>query len=131
MTAPLPRPELVLTWAGVVAHWQQITAAVVGVVSAIGTACVAVGLVNGGQVQQWVVIAGTVLGALGTLLGVLLPLLGAHRTVAGAQVVRAQVTPLSAPQNTDGEALVAAPWLAEHGRHEAPPDDEHSPNMAG
>jgi hypothetical protein len=127
VTTPAPRPEPVLTWAGVLARWQQITAAVVGVVTAIGTACVAVGLVQGGTVQQWVVIAGTVLGALGTLLGVLLPLLGARRTVAGAKVVREQVTPLEAPRNADGIALVAAPY----GRHEAVDGDDHSPNMAG
>jgi hypothetical protein len=114
VTTPAPRPEPVLTWAGVLARWQQITAAVVGVVTAI-------------TVQQWVVIAGTVLGALGTLLGVLLPLLGARRTVAGAKVVREQVTPLEAPRNADGIALVAAPY----GRHEAVDGDDHSPNMAG
>jgi hypothetical protein len=127
VTTPAPRPEPVLGWATVVAHWQQITAAVVGVVTAIGTACVTIGVVNGGTVQQWVVIAGTVLGALGTLLGVLLPLLGARRTVAGAQVVRAQVTPLESPRNSDGVALVAAPY----GRHEAIDGDDHSANMAG
>lgn len=116
MTAPT-RPEPVLNWAGVIANWQRITAAVVGLVYAVGAVLVAFGLATDVNIHGWAVATGTLLAGVGTVLSVVMPLVGAHHTMAGAAALREQVTPLESPQNSDGVALIAAPW---HGQHEAP-----------
>ena len=85
-------------------------AAVAGVVTAVGAGFVLVGWATTDQVQQWAVVAGGIVSAVGALLSVAMPLI----TARGA---RAQVTPLASPRDYQGTELV--PAVPEHGRHEA------------
>lgn len=87
------RPEPVLDAA-------KLAAAVSGTVLAVGAAFVVVGWVTADQVQNWAVIAGGIVTAVGTLLAVAMPII----TALGA---RAQVTPLAAPVSVQGVPLVA------------------------
>lgn len=131
MTDPLPRPEPVLDWARVVANWQQITAAVVGAVLAVGAAFVALGLARADDVNTWATIVGAILGGVGTVLAVVMPLVGAHHAQASAAILREQVTPLSSPRNEDGHALIDVEYVGRHAAKTLVGDDDHSANMAG
>jgi hypothetical protein len=94
MTDPTPtRPEPVLAAA-------KLAGAVSGLVVAVGAVFVLVGWVSPDEVQQWAVIAGGIVTALGAVLAAALPLITAH----GA---RGQVTPLADPRGVNGDPLVA------------------------
>lgn len=93
-SATTGRPEPVLDAA-------KAAAAVSGAVLAIGAALVLVGWATAEQVQNWAVIAGGIVTAVGALIAVVLPVITAY----GA---RAQVTPLAAPVSVEGVQLVAS-----------------------
>ena len=116
MTAPT-RPEPVLRLGQLVAQWQRITAAVIALVLAVGAVVVLAGWATQGEVENWARAVGGICGGEGTLLGILLPLLGAQQATEAAAVVREQVTPIEAPQNSDGHALVDA--VEVYGEHAA------------
>jgi hypothetical protein len=116
VTAPT-RPEPVLCFGAIVAHWQQITAAVVTAAYVIGGGVIGIGWATQGQVNNVAGLIGGILGGAGTVLAVVMPLIGARTAKAEAARVREQVTPLESPQNSDGHPLVDSTW---HGRHEAP-----------
>lgn len=88
------RPEPVMDAA-------KLAAAVSGAVTAIGTAFVLVGWTTADTVNNWAVVAGGIVTAVGTLITVALPII----TAVGA---RAQVTPLAAPVGMDGVPLITA-----------------------
>lgn len=89
-----PRPEPVVNYA-------KLASATSATVVAGGAVFDLLGWATPGQVQQWAGIAGGIVTAVGALLAVILP-------IGAAYAARAQVTPLSSPQNVDGAPLVVA-----------------------
>lgn len=100
MTSLLPtagttgRPEPVVDAA-------KVAAAVSGTVLAVGAAFVVIGWATADEVQNWAIIAGGIVTAVGTLIAVVLPII----TAVGA---RAQVTPLAAPVSVQGVPLITS-----------------------
>lgn len=90
--AGLSRPEPVMDAA-------KITAALSGLVTAVGSAVILGGVATATKVQEWTVVSDAIVAALVTLLSIVLPLV----TAKGA---RAQVTPLSQPQGVDNAPLI-------------------------
>lgn len=102
-TAPSGGPEPVRDLGDLaqrlLAQRAQLSAALVGVVVAVGAVLVLAGVASGEQVTQWATVAGGILTAVGAFLAVLVPIVGAKSAgeiVAGrAEVVRADVVPVS------------------------------------
>lgn len=94
MPSDTGRPEPVMDAA-------KLAAAVSGAVTAIGTIFVLVGWTTADTVNNWAVVAGGIVTAIGTMITVALPII----TALGA---RAQVTPLTAPVGMDGVPLITA-----------------------
>jgi hypothetical protein len=88
------RPEPVVNFA-------KLASAVSGAVVALGAMFVLVGWASADQVQQWAVIAGGIVTAVGAVLAAVLP-------IGAASAARAQVTPLASPRAVDGAPMVPA-----------------------
>ena len=96
---PEPVRDLGQLASDLLAQRAQLSAALVGVVVAVGAVLVLAGVASGEQVTQWATVAGGVLTAVGAFLAVLVPIVGARsagRIVHGnAEVVRGEVVPVS------------------------------------